>query len=125
MLFVHYFSHKNYSYDFNEGDWMTDNFFSGGTMPSDDLLLYFQKDLQVINHWTISGSHYEKTSNDWLKNMDKPENQGKIKEIFTKVYQKDCITWINRWRLFFLACAELFGYNQGSEWVVSLYLFRK
>jgi cyclopropane fatty-acyl-phospholipid synthase-like methyltransferase len=119
-------SHKEQPYDFKEGDWMADNFFSGGTMPSHDLLLYFQKDLHIINHWKVSGKHYERTSNDWLANMDKKEHQQEINKIFERVYGKENITkWIGKWRLFFLACAELFGYNNGDEWLISLFLFQK
>ena len=126
MLFVHYFSHKDYPYDFADGDWMADNFFSGGTMPSHDLLLYFQKDLQVINHWKVSGKHYEKTSNDWLANMDKKEHQHRIREIFEQTYGRENVNkWIMKWRLFFIACAELFGFNNGNEWIISLFLFQK
>lgn len=125
-LFVHIFSHIKYAYDFKEGDWMADNFFSGGTMPSDDLLLYFQKDLHCINHWRVSGVHYQKTSEAWLQNMDKPENKNKIREIFKQTYgHAEVDKWINMWRLFFLAVAELFAYENGQQWLVSHYLFQK
>lgn len=125
-MFVHHFSHRTTAYDFQDGDWMTDNFFSGGTMPSHDLLCYFQDDLQVIDHWAVSGKHYEHTSNHWLINMDKVENRSKVAQIMGDTYGKENVAlWTTRWRLFFLACAELFGYNNGNEWIVTHVLFGK
>ncbi len=103
---------------------MAENFFSGGTMPSSDLLLHFQRDLQVINRWNISGLHYEKTSNDWLSNLDK--NASQVKAIFTKTYgEQQAALWVNKWRMFFMACAEMFAFNYGEEWFIALYLFKK
>jgi len=125
-LFVHIFAHKTFAYDFKKGDWMADNFFAGGTMPSSDLFLYFQKHLIVEEIWTLPGTHYQLTGEEWLKNMDKKENLAKAREIFAKVYGKDQVEkWVNRWRLFWLAVAELFGYAGGQEWVVCHYLFSK
>jgi len=125
-IFIHIFAHKNFAYDFKKGDWLADHFFTGGTMPSSDLFLYFQQHLTIENQWIIPGTHYQKTSEDWLLNMDKKEHLPKIREIFAKVYGKDQVEkWVNRWRLFWLACAELFGYDNGQEWIVCHYLFRK
>jgi len=93
-------------------------------MPSDDLLLYFQDDLKIEDHWCVSGKHYSKTSEAWLANMDahKPE----ILLLFAETYGKDQVTkWWVWWRLFFLACAELWGYRGGEEWIVSHYRFIK
>lgn len=93
-------------------------------MPSADLLLYFQKNLSIVNHWLVNGDHYQKTSEDWLKNMDK--NMLRVQEIFSKTYGKEnAPKWVNMWRLFFLAVAELFGYAKGQEWIVTHYLFKK
>jgi len=125
-LFVHIFSHREFAYDFKSGDWMADHFFSGGTMPSDDLLLYFQKDLTIVDHWIVDGIHYRLTLEQWLKNMDKRENQKQIISIFEKVYGKqNASRWIMMWRLFFLACSELFVHGDGKQWIVSHYLFEK
>jgi len=124
-LFVHIFTHKDYTYHFEEG-WMSDNFFTGGTMPSDDLLLYFAKDFSVQNHWRVNGSNYEKTSNGWLDYLDKSWKSGELAPVLREAYGegKERFWYVN-WRLFFFACAELFGLENGNEWLVSLYLFEK
>ncbi|OMO86506.1 Mycolic acid cyclopropane synthase [Corchorus olitorius] len=127
LLFVHYFCHKAFAYhfeDINEDDWITRYFFEGGTMPSANLLLYFQDDVSIVNHWLVNGKHYSKTSEEWLKRMDK--NSASIKPIMESTYGKDqAVKWTVYWRTFFIAVAELFGYNDGDEWMVSHYLFKK
>ena len=126
-LFVHIFTHKNFAYKFevlDETDWMSKYFFTGGIMPSDDLLLYFNEHLSIEKHWHVSGLHYSKTSESWLQNMDK--NKSQIMPLFESAYGKDqAVKWWVYWRLFFMACAELWGYNNGEEWIVSHYLFTK
>ena len=126
-LFIHIFSHKTLVYPFTEegeGDWMGRNFFSGGIMPSHQLLLYFQNDLRIESSWRISGSHYEQTSLAWLNKMDSRRNE--IIEIFNESYGKDQASiWFQRWRIFFMACEVLFGYDYGREWGVSHYRFVK
>nr|AJD20225.1 coclaurine N-methyltransferase [Podophyllum peltatum] len=127
LLFVHIFVHKVFAYHFQDSgddDWMARSFFTGGTMPADGLLLYFQDDLSILNHWRVSGNHYSRTSEEWLKNMDR--NLEPIKIIFAKTYGENEIRkWIAYWRTFFLAVSELFGYNNGEEWMVSHYLFKR
>jgi cyclopropane-fatty-acyl-phospholipid synthase len=127
LFFVHIFTHKHYAYPFevrDDSDWMSKYFFTGGQMPSDDLFLYFQKDLRVIKHWIVNGKHYQKTSEAWLSKMD--SNKDKIMPIFESVYGKENATkWWVYWRVFYMACAELWGYNGGEEWLVSHYLFEK
>lgn len=126
-FFKHIFVHRNTPYAFEvqaDDDWMSQFFFSGGMMPSDDLPLYFQDDLKLIQRWRWDGTHYEKTANAWLENMDK--NAKAITPIFAATYgDKEVEMWRNRWRMFYMACAELFGYNNGQEWWVSHYLFEK
>ncbi len=126
-LFTHIFVHSKFDYLFevkDESDWMTKYFFSGGIMPSNQLLLYFAKNFEILNHWIVNGIHYEKTANAWLKNMDK--NKKGILDIFAKVYgEQNKIKWWVNWRVFFMSCAELWGYNEGNEWFVSHYKFKK
>lgn len=126
-LFVHIFTHKEYAYKFeviDETDWMSKYFFTGGIMPSDDLLLYFNKNLSIEKHWHVSGMHYSKTSEAWLQNMDR--NKSKIIPLFQKTYgNKEALKWWVYWRIFYMACAELWAYKNGEEWLVSHYLFQK
>jgi cyclopropane-fatty-acyl-phospholipid synthase len=128
-LFVHIFTHRQYAYHFldtgREGDWMAHYFFAGGTMPSDDLLLRFQDDLRVEGHWRINGGHYQRTLEAWLKRHD--ARRAEILELFRQTYGTEAAArrWFHRWRLFYLSCAELFGFRHGREWMVSHYRFQK
>jgi len=126
-FFKHIFCHRNCVYEFVDqgpGDWMSRHFFSGGIMPSDDLPLRFQRDLHLLKQWRWNGQHYEKTANAWLENMD--ANRQQIMPILAGTYgTADAAKWFMRWRIFFMACAELFGHNEGREWYVSHYLFEK
>lgn len=126
-LFVHIFTHREFAYHFvdaDDSDWMSRYFFTGGMMPSDDLLIHFQKDLELTRHWRVSGKNYQKTAEAWLDNMDSHKNE--IQKIFSAVYgEKQVIRWWVYWRVFFMACAELWGYRKGEEWMVSHYLFER
>ena len=126
-LFVHIFTHREYAYHFeatSDAEWMAKYFFTGGQMPSDDLLLYFQDHLRLEDHWCISGTHYSKTSEAWLSKMD--ANKGSIMPLFRQTYGDDqAVKWWCYWRIFFMACAELWGYRNGEEWIVSHYRFSK
>ena len=126
-FFKHIFVHRAAAYPFEvngPGDWMSEHFFSGGMMPSDDLPLFFQDELKLVRRWRWDGIHYEKTANAWLQNTDNHREQ--ILEVFKDTYgDKSANMWLFRWRMFFMACAELFGYDDGQEWYVSHYLFEK
>ena len=127
LFFKHIFVNRGVPYlflDLDDSDWMSRHFFSGGMMPSDDLPLHFQQHLNLQRQWRWQGSHYEKTSNAWLANMD--ANREVLWPILENTYGKDqAQKWWMRWRMFFMACAELFAFNNGQEWYVSHYLFEK
>lgn len=124
-LFVHIFTHREYAYHFeatSDADWMAKYFFTGGQMPSDDLLLYFQDNLKIEDHWCVSGLHYSRTSEAWLAKMD--SNKEQIMPLFRETYGADqAVKWWSYWRIFFMSCAELWGYREGEEWIVSHYRF--
>lgn len=122
---MHIFCHRSSAYEFvdeSPSDWMARHFFAGGIMPSDDLPSRFQDHLRLMNHWRWDGRHYERTANAWLQNMD--ERKAAIMPIMRATYGVEHASqWWMRWRIFFMACAELFGYADGQQWWVSHYLF--
>ncbi len=126
-LFVHIFAHKRFAYPFevrDDNDWMAKYFFTGGIMPSDDLLLHFQKDLHVVGHWNVCGTHYQRTAEDWLSNMDVWREE--ILDLFAQTYgSENALKWLVYWRVFFMSCAEVWGHRRGREWIVSHYLFER
>ncbi len=126
-LFLHIFTHHQFAYLFEDegkGNWMGRYFFTEGLMPSDDLLYHFQDPLSVEAHWRVNGTHYQKTAEVWLAHMDM--HRGEILSILKGVYgEGSAARWFQRWRIFFMACAELWGYGNGKEWLVSHYRLRK
>lgn len=126
-LFVHIFCHRQFSYEFsdqNADDWMARHFFTGGIMPSDDLLSHFKDQMRVEKQWRWNGLHYQRTAVAWLENLDDKRNQ--LLPILAKTYGSgEAKRWWMRWRLFFLAVAELFAYENGEQWYVSHYLLEQ
>jgi len=128
-LFVHVFCHRSFPYLFEDdpddpGDWMARTFFTGGIMPSPGLFLRFQDHLRVRRQWLHDGRHYQRTAEAWLRNLDR--NRGAVRRVLASVHgEADADRWVQRWRIFFLAVAELFGYRNGREWMVSHTLFEK
>ena len=126
-LFCHIFCHRELMYPFEtegEDNWMGRYFFTGGLMPAADTFLHFQEHLRLEEQWRLSGTHYERTSNHWLENQDRHADE--ILRLFEDVYGKaEAKVWAQRWRMFWMACAELFGYAGGNEWLVAHYRFQK
>ena len=125
-LFVHIFCHRELLYPFETGgehDWMGRHFFTGGLMPSVDTLACFQRDLRLEQQWLVPGSHYQKTANAWLANQD--AHRDEVLAVLREAYGDDAALWFQRWRMFWMACAELFGYDGGNEWLVGHYRFVK
>ena len=127
QFFMHVFSHRAVPYAYEDqgpSDWMSRHFFSGGMMPSDELALRFQGDLRLERRWRWDGRHYQKTAEAWLANMD--AQPGSVRAILARAYGEDQVQrWWSRWRLFFMACAEMWGYDGGRQWGVSHYLFSR
>jgi cyclopropane-fatty-acyl-phospholipid synthase len=126
-LFCHIFCHRELMYPFEtegEDNWMGRYFFTGGLMPAADTFLHFQEHLRLEEQWRLSGTHYERTSNHWLENQDRHADE--VLRLFEGVYGKaEAKVWAQRWRMFWMACAELFGYAGGNEWLVAHYRFQK
>lgn len=126
-MFVHVFSHNRVAYlfeDEGEDDWMARHFFTGGIMPSHDLLPQFCTPFQLGEQWHLDGIHYQKTADAWLENLDRDSKA--TREAIEQIYgQEEARVWMQRWRIFMMSCSELFGFRKGQEWGVSHYLFCK
>lgn len=119
-LFVHIFAHRTLMYPFDtdgDNDWMARHFFTGGLMPAADTLLWFQDDLRIDARWLVDGTHYQRTADHWLARQD--ANRDPVMAVLREAYGPAARLWFQRWRLFWMACAELFGYAGGQEWGVA------
>jgi cyclopropane-fatty-acyl-phospholipid synthase len=126
-LFVHIFAHRTAMYPFEtegDGNWMGRHFFTGGLMPAADTLLWFQSALNIEQRWHVDGTHYQRTANHWLANQDSRRDQ--VMKVLVQAYGRSAAPlWFQRWRMFWMACAELFGYAHGQEWLVAHYRFAR
>jgi cyclopropane-fatty-acyl-phospholipid synthase len=123
-LFVHIFCHRELMYPFEtagDDNWLGRYFFTGGLMPAADTLLWFQNDFAVEDTWRLGGHHYRKSAEAWLINQD--HHRDEVMAVLRAAYGSDARLWHQRWRLFWMACAELFGYRGGNEWMVGHYRF--
>jgi cyclopropane-fatty-acyl-phospholipid synthase len=124
-LFVHIFCHRRLMYPFEtqgEDNWMGRHFFTGGLMPSADTLIDAQRHLPLQERWLLPGTHYQRTADHWLANQDRHRDE--VLAVLRQTYgDREAQRWHRRWRMFWMACAELFGYDQGREWQVAHYRF--
>ncbi len=124
--FAHIFCHRSHAYTYeteDASDWMAKNFFTGGMMPSESLFQQYQDDLALREQWRVDGLHYHKTCDAWLANLDR--HRDSAMRILHDSYGEDGGRWLRRWRLFFIACSELFAYRAGTEWFVSHYRWER
>ena len=123
-LFVHIFAHRGLAYPFETAgadNWMGRHFFTGGLMPAADTLLHFQQALAIDRRWLVDGTHYQKTANHWLARQDGQRDA--VMAVLHRAYGEHAALWFQRWRMFWMACAELFGYAGGQQWLVAHYRF--
>ncbi len=126
-LFTHMFVNRELMYPLDaraDDNWLGRHFFTGGLMPAANTLLWFQRHLRIERSWQIPGTHYERTANHWLRNQD--GHRTEVRRILEGMYGTDqADLWVQRWRMFWMACAELFGYDRGREWFVAHYRFAR
>ena len=126
VFFLHIFTHRRLAYHFvarDATDWMSRHFFTGGMMPSEDLVAQFPDDLRVASQWRVNGRHYQRTAELWLANQD--AHRAALRPLFESTYGHEAGKWWSYWRVFFMACAELWGWQNGEDWTVSHYLLKK
>ena len=123
-LFVHHFCHRTDAYPFaleDEHNWMAQHFFTGGMMPHHGWLDHFRQDLHITHRWWVNGVHYQRTCDAWLQRMTSRREE--VLPLLEATYGSETAElWYHRWRMFFMACAELFGLREGTEWGVGHYL---
>jgi cyclopropane-fatty-acyl-phospholipid synthase len=126
-LFIHVFCHASHAYTFEadgEDNWMGRHFFSGGIMPAYGLLSEVAPpSLEVEADWWLDGTHYQRTARAWRELME--SRRSSVLSVLHAHYGPSASVWYQRWRLFFLACEELFGYQGGREWGVGHYRLKR
>lgn len=127
QAFIHIFCHQRYCYPFEvagDDDWMARHFFTGGLMPSFDLFRHYPEHLRVVRDWQVPGTHYARTARAWLERLD--QHRDEVLALFARdMPMAEARKQVQRWRIFFMACEELFGYDQGREWLVGHYLLKR
>ena len=121
-VLMHIFTHRSGAYRFDRADRedrIAQHFFSGGVMPSHHLIRHYADLFAVEKEWRWSGTHYQRTAQDWLANFDARHEA--IEAILREIHGEDTALWMRRWRWSFLATAGQFGYADGSEWGISHY----
>ena len=121
-LFVHVFSHRRLAYEF-ERTWAAERFFTAGRMPSHDLLLRFQHDLEVRERWALSGSHYARTLGAWRARLDAHDDRARA--VLGAAGERRAARALAGWRLFLLSTEQMWGWREGREWMVSQYLLER
>lgn len=125
-FFVHVFCHRTFAYPFEadgDHDWMARHFFTGGIMPSADLLAHYDRHLAIEQQWAVNGRNYQRTCNAWLANMDAA--RARLFPLFERIHGAQALRFWSWWRIFHMACAELFGWRGGDRWHVAHYLFKR
>ncbi|MGI8754368.1 MAG: SAM-dependent methyltransferase [Acidimicrobiales bacterium] len=124
-FFTHIFTGADVAFRYDADDprdWMGRYFFSGGLMPSDDWFLHLQSDLVCVDHWRLSGTHYERTANAWIDNLNAHRDEV-LDVLAADVGRRQAKVWFRRWTAFFMGCAQLWGHRDGRDFIVSHYLF--
>jgi cyclopropane-fatty-acyl-phospholipid synthase len=88
-------------------------------MPSHGLIRQFGDIFEVEEEWRWNGKHYRRTALDWLRNYD--ANRALLGPVLQQTYGRKASLWGRRWRIFFLAVAESFGFDGGNVWGISHY----
>lgn len=122
-LFVHVFTHRSLPYLF-ESTWAAERFFSAGVMPSHDLLLRFQRDLELNDRWAVNGTHYQRTLTAWLRQLDQRADEALVLLQSSGRTPAEARVLLGGWRLFLISAAQMWGYKGGDAWIVSHYLLR-
>ncbi len=126
-LFIHIFVHRELAYLFNEAgqvNWMAEHFFKEGMMPAEGLLPLLNEDMLVAHHWRVNGKQYARTLRAWLDAID-ARREAAVSILARHHGDAEGVQQFGRWRLFFMACEELFGSKEGEEWYVAHYLLKK
>ena len=81
-------------------------------------------DLELEERWAVDGRHYARSAEAWLARLDASRDEllGVLADRYGGAAAE---RRLQTWRVFFMACAELWGYRGGTEWGVSHYRFAR